>query len=59
MPLPALTNRAAPPSIARSEVRANTSYGLLMLTLREGSYDWRFVPAAEGTPTDAGTGQCR
>ncbi|MEO8252362.1 MAG: metallophosphoesterase, partial [Chloroflexota bacterium] len=42
-----------------TEVRANDSYGLLMLTLRASDYDWRFVPTAGSTFTDEGTGQCR
>jgi hypothetical protein len=41
-----------------SELRANTSYGLLMLTLHGSSYDWRFVPAAGSTLRDAGSGAC-
>ena len=46
------------PADPASELRRNDSYGLLMLTLRDGSYDWRFVPAPGSTLTDAGTGQC-
>lgn len=43
---------------ANSEVRDNTSFGILDLTLRQGGYDWRFVPAT-GTFTDAGSASCR
>jgi hypothetical protein len=32
---------------------------VLRLTLRENAYDWRFVPVAGSTFTDAGTGRCR
>ena len=40
-----------------SEVRNNTSLGVLKLTLRSGGYDWQFIPAT-GTFTDSGTGSC-
>jgi len=42
-----------------SQVRNATAYGVLELTLRAGSYDWRFVPAAGATFSDAGHGTCR
>ena len=41
-----------------SVVRSSSTYGVLKLTLRAGSYDWRFVPAAGGTFTDSGSGAC-
>ena len=41
-----------------SEVRDSSSFGVLALALRPGGYDWRFVPAAGGSFTDAGTGAC-
>jgi hypothetical protein len=41
-----------------SEVRGNQSYGLLQLELHPNGYDWRFVPAAGGSFTDAGSGTC-
>ena len=47
---------AAP--IANSEVRDNTSYGVLKLTLRAGSYNWQFVPVAGATFVDSGSGNC-
>jgi hypothetical protein len=34
-------------------------FGVLRLTLRAGSYAWRFVPVAGGTYSDAGSGRCR
>jgi PKD repeat protein len=40
------------------EVRDNQTLGVLKLTLRSGSYDWRFVPVAGKTFTDSGTGTC-
>jgi hypothetical protein len=41
-----------------TELRVNDSHGLLMLTLHDTSFDWRFVPAPGSTLVDAGTGQC-
>jgi hypothetical protein len=42
-----------------SEVRQNTSYGVLRLDLRATSYDWRFVPVAGATFADSGRQSCR
>jgi hypothetical protein len=42
-----------------SEVRNDDTYGVLRLTLRPTSYEWRFVPQAGRTFTDSGTGSCR
>ena len=42
-----------------SVTRQASTYGVLNLTLRDGSYDWRFVPVAGGTYTDRGTLTCR
>lgn len=41
-----------------SEVRSDTTYGVLLLTLHERGYDWRFVPIPGATFTDAGSGTC-
>ncbi|MDP9399988.1 MAG: hypothetical protein M3P39_03365 [Actinomycetota bacterium] len=41
-----------------TEVRSNTSFGVLKLTLRPSSYDWRFTPASGSTFTDSGTQAC-
>jgi hypothetical protein len=41
-----------------SQVRNNTTYGVLKLILRAGGYDWEFVPAAGSTFTDSGSGNC-
>jgi hypothetical protein len=46
------------PPESRTEVRTNDSHGLLMLTLEETGYDWRFVPAVGSTLVDAGNGTC-
>lgn len=44
--------------VPNSEVRNNTSYGVLKMTLRPGGYDWLFVPAAGYVFSDAGSGSC-
>ena len=41
-----------------SEVRDNTSFGVLKLTLRPDGYDWQFIPVAGSTFTDSGSGTC-
>jgi hypothetical protein len=41
-----------------SQVRNNTTYGVLKLTLHATSYDWQFIPIAGQTFTDSGTGNC-
>jgi Big-like domain-containing protein/calcineurin-like phosphoesterase family protein len=41
-----------------SEARNNTSMGVLKLTLRDGGYDWLFVPVAGSSFTDSGSGTC-
>jgi acid phosphatase type 7 len=40
------------------EVRQNTTFGILELTLHASSYSWRFVPEAGRTFTDSGTNSC-
>jgi hypothetical protein len=41
-----------------SQVRNNTTYGVLKLTLRSTGYDWQFVPIAGSTFTDSGSDTC-
>jgi hypothetical protein len=41
-----------------SEVRDATAYGVLKLTLKPNGYDWQFIPEAEKTFTDSGSGTC-
>jgi len=43
---------------ANSEVRDDTAFGVLKVTLKSGGYDWQFVPEAGKTFTDAGSGVC-
>ena len=43
---------------ANSEVRSNTTYGVLKLTLKPGSYDWEFIPMAGQKFRDSGSGTC-
>ena len=44
--------------LPNSEVRNNNTFGVLKLTLSDGSYMWEFVPVAGKTFTDTGTGTC-
>jgi len=44
--------------IANSEVRDNTSFGVLKLTLHASSYDWQFVPVKGASFTDSGSTAC-
>jgi hypothetical protein len=41
-----------------SRVRASKTFGVLTLTLRPASFDWRFIPTVAGGFTDAGTAAC-
>jgi len=41
-----------------SEVRNNTTFGVMKLTLHPTSYDWEFVPEAGETFTDSGSDSC-
>jgi len=43
---------------ANSQVRDDTTYGILKLTLHPTSYDWQFIPEAGGSLTDSGTTNC-
>ena len=49
------TGGAAP----NSAVRQADTYGVLDLTLRDGSYDWRFAAVGGGRFADAGSAACR
>ncbi|GAB3666019.1 hypothetical protein GCM10027596_32910 [Nocardioides korecus] len=48
--------RATP--AANSEARIANTFGVLQMTLHPTSYDFRFVPVAGSTATDAGSGTC-
>jgi len=41
-----------------SEVRNGDTFGVLKMTLHAKAYDWEFVPEAEKTFTDSGSGTC-
>jgi PKD repeat protein len=41
-----------------SEIRDDTTFGVLKLTLHGSGYDWAFVPENGGTCSDAGSGTC-
>ena len=44
--------------LAASQVRNNTSYGVLKLTLHSTSYDWGFISIPGSTFTDSGSDTC-
>jgi hypothetical protein len=46
------------PPLAGEEVRNTDTFGVLQLTLSDGSYSWEFLPEGAGTFTDSGTGVC-
>jgi hypothetical protein len=48
----------APTAQPGSEVRIDDRYGVLELTLSEGSYSWRFMSISDQAPLDAGTDTC-
>ncbi len=41
-----------------SQARSSSTYGVLKLTLRAGSYDWAFIPIDGQTFTDSGAAGC-
>ena len=43
---------------ANSELRNNSSFGVLKLTLHANNYDWKFVPIPGDPLADAGTATC-
>jgi hypothetical protein len=43
---------------ANSEVRNSDTHGVIKFTLRQGSYEWQFVPVAGKTFTDSGSHDC-
>jgi hypothetical protein len=45
-------------ALPNSQVRNDNTWGILKLTLHRASYDWRFVPTAEGSFTDSGSARC-
>ena len=44
--------------LANSQVRNDTTWGVLKLTLHATGYDWQFVPVAGSTFTDSGSDTC-
>ena len=44
--------------LPNSEVRENTTFGVLRMTLHPDRYDWEFVAAAGGVFADRGTDSC-
>jgi hypothetical protein len=43
---------------ANSEVRYADRFGVVQITLRPSSYEWRFQPEGSGVAGDAGAGEC-
>ena len=50
--------RSFPNIQPNSEVRNNTSWGVLKLTLYQTSFDWEFIPIAGQTFSDIGSANC-
>src|SRR5205807_7972111 len=48
----------SPTAIANSEVQNGNTSGVIKLTLNDDSYTWQFVPVADRTFNDAGSGSC-
>ncbi len=46
------------PPKPNSELRDASAFGVLKLTLKPDSYDWRFIPEAGKSFTDSGSGAC-
>lgn len=44
--------------LTASEVRNDSTYGVLKLTLRTDGYDWEFIPVPGSTFTDSGSTSC-
>jgi len=44
--------------LPNSEASNGSTYGVLKLTLRPGSYDWQFLPVAGSSFSDSGTASC-
>ena len=51
-------DRFAGSAAPNSEIRKAETWGVLQMTLRANSFDWRFVPVAGETFTDSGTDTC-
>jgi Calcineurin-like phosphoesterase len=45
-------------SVPNSQVRDDTTWGVIKLTLKPDSYDWQFVPVAGRSFTDSGSDVC-
>ncbi len=46
------------PKQPNTQVRDNTSYGVLKLTLHSNRYEWEFIPVAGDTFRDSGSNKC-
>lgn len=45
-------------SVANSQKRYDTGFGVIRLALGDGAYQWRFIPVKPGDFSDSGTGVC-
>ena len=45
-------------ALSTTEVRSNSTFGVLRIDLQSQSYAWKFIPVAGGTFDDSGTGSC-
>ena len=52
------TTRRSPPSRRTARSATQPTFGVLRLALHPAGYDWRFVPEAGQTFSDAGSGSC-
>jgi hypothetical protein len=54
----ALPTRFKESALPSSEVRDNSTWGVLKFTLHPNSYDWEFIPVEGGTFHDSGSAPC-
>jgi predicted phosphohydrolase len=53
-----LSNKPAEPNYPNSEVRNNSTWGVIKFTLHATSYDWEFIPIKGGSFRDSGSARC-
>jgi hypothetical protein len=41
-----------------TEIRDNSTFGVMKLTLHQNSYDWQFIQVVDGAFSDSGSGTC-
>jgi len=45
-------------ALPTTEIRSNSTFGVLQLSLHAQDYEWKFIPVAGGEFTDSGSGRC-